>query len=116
MLAEQAAFLSARKLHIRHCLTSFLDHRLERIGLFTACNAIRTRTLHAFYQSEFIWTFLAFAHMFWYLHFGHSIHLSEECHFTFFFQFLSIEAHPLTDEATSDIASYTEAVPHAEAV
>jgi hypothetical protein len=26
VLAEQAAFLSARKLHIRHCLTSFLDH------------------------------------------------------------------------------------------
>ena len=97
-------------------LTSLLCYIPERVGLFSARNAIRTRIFNAFDKSKFVRTFLAFAHMFGYLHFSHTAHPSENCHFTFFFQFLSIGTQPLTDEVTADIASYTEAVPHAEAV
>ena len=96
--------------------TSLLCYIPEGVGLFSARNAIRTRIFNTFDKSEVVWTLLAFGQMFWYLHFGHFTHLSEECHFTFFFQFLSIGTQPLTDEVTADIASYTEAVPHAEAV
>ena len=66
-------------------LTSLLYFIPERIVLFSACNAIRTRTCHTFYQSEFVRTVLAFAHMFWDLHFSHTAHPSERIHLVSYF-------------------------------
>ena len=97
-------------------LTSLLYYIPERIGLFSARNTIRTRIFNAFDKSDVVWTLLTFGQMFWYLNFSHTTHPSDRNHFIFFFQFFPIGTDSLTDEATADIASYTDAVPHSDAV